>query len=404
MIRVTFVGIILLGGLAVFAQENSLKTLYEQHRWFELRDAIAHQDAPPLYKGAVASAFNDRNTAEQYLKQAIKLAPASAEALDAHEALANLYIRAGRYHEAVQQLREILRIKPGRADAENALKIFAAWSKHGDQEIQSVRLASVHADNDGTLPILIHGQAVHWLLDTGANFSVMSESEAKMLGVKVEGSSARMADLAGGAATMRTAVADELQIGQVRLRNVGFLILPDSREPMSTAQPGHRGIIGLSVIIALQSIAWKADGTFEVGPSSASSPVGNQNLAFDDLEVVTRAEFHGQELDFILDSGDGSGSQLWTRFANHFATLVKQQGTVSKQRIEQFGGSSEREITVLPEMQFEVGGMNAVLRPAQIFSKPVGDDLHDGLLGADILSQAKEGSINFASMSFELRQ
>lgn len=44
--------------LAAVADKTALKSLYDQHRWFELRDAIQGQTAPPLYIGAVASAFS----------------------------------------------------------------------------------------------------------------------------------------------------------------------------------------------------------------------------------------------------------------------------------------------------------------------------------------------------------
>jgi hypothetical protein len=33
--------------------------------------------------------------------------------------------------------------------------------------------------------------------------------------------------------------------------------------PMSDWQPGERGVIGLPIVIALQSIGWRSDGTFQ---------------------------------------------------------------------------------------------------------------------------------------------
>jgi Aspartyl protease len=117
---------------------------------------------------------------------------------------------------------------------------------------------------------------------------------------------------------------------------------------------------------------------------------------------VTRVQFEGKELDCIVDSGQDAGSQLWTRFANDFAALLKQRGTKSKQQVTLVGGSNERETIALPEIQLLVGGLNTTLRPAQVFSKPVGDDFHHGLLGMDMLSQAREVSIDFRSMMLEL--
>jgi hypothetical protein len=36
-----------------------LRALYDAHRWFALRDAIAHGQAPLLYRGVVEAVFND---------------------------------------------------------------------------------------------------------------------------------------------------------------------------------------------------------------------------------------------------------------------------------------------------------------------------------------------------------
>jgi Aspartyl protease/Tetratricopeptide repeat len=233
--------VLVFAGLARAGESSALKPLYDQHRWFELHEAVQHQEAPALYKGAVASAFNDTKAAEKYLNQTIKLEPNSANAEDAHKRLADLCIRSGRYHEAVQQLDQALRIKPASPDVVNARAIFAAWSRHPDQSIRIAKSTSFHTDvtkHGVKLPVSIHGKSVHWLLDTGGNLSVMSESEARMLGVAIDELSANVADSVGGTTKMRTAMVDELAIGGLPLRNVGFLILPDSQQPIAATYKG----------------------------------------------------------------------------------------------------------------------------------------------------------------------
>lgn len=403
--RAVFIVVLVFAGLARAGESPRLKLLYDQHRWFELREAIKGQETPALYRGAVASAFNDSKAAETYLNRTIKLEPSSDSAEDAHEKLADIYIRSGKYRKAVEQLDQALRIKPRSPEVVNARAIFAAWSRHPDQSVRSAKATSIRADvsKDGVkLPVSVHGKTVYWLLDTGANLSVMSESEAGMLGVAIDEFSVNVADSAGGATKMRTAVVDELAIGNVRLRNVGFLILADSQQPMSDLRPGERGIIGIPVLMALRSFSWNADGTFSIRPGSGHLMNGTNNLSFDDLNLVTRVQFEGKGLDCMLDSGQEAGSQLWTRFANDFAALLQQRGTKSNQQVTMVGGSNERETIALPEIHLRVGGLNTRLGPAQVFSKPVGDDFHHGLLGMDVLSQAGEVSIDFRSMMLKL--
>jgi len=65
-------------------------------------------------------------------------------------------------------------------------------------------------------------------------------------------------------------------------------------------------------------------------------------------------------------------------------------------------GSNEREIVVLPEMHFRVGGFDATLRPAREYSKPVGNEFQYGHFGMDVLSQAREVRLDFVFMTLDL--
>lgn len=405
--KATCAAVLALASVAAAGQTPSLKTLYEQHRWFELREALKHNKGPALYIGAVASASNDIKRAEKYLHQAIELAPTSDEAAEAHEMLGYIYARSSRNREALQQLNSILKIRPGRADVENVRAIYAAFSQHPNQSVRRSRPTTLQADiskDSVVLPITVKGKTVHWFLDTDFNLSAMSESEAQLLGITVDSSSAQAGDLAGGTTRVRVriAVVDELAIGDVHLRNVSFLIVPDSQSPMDGLPAGSRGLIGFPVAFALQSIGWKSDGTFEIGFAAGRPRNSDANLFLDGLAAVTRVQWAGKELDFILDTGNQTGTELWERFAVDFAPLLKQSGTRGRRTLTEVTGSHEWETTVLPELRLRVGGLDTSLRSVAVFRKPVGDDFHHGLLGMDVLSQAREVRIDFQSMTLRL--
>jgi hypothetical protein len=93
---------------------------------------------------------------------------------------------------------------------------------------------------------------------------------------------------------------------------------------------------------------------------------------------------------------------LWDRFARDFPELVS-TGRRSTRQVQQIGRSAEREIIAIPELRLRVGGFDGVLRPANIFSKPVGNDLQHGNLGLDVLSQAAEVIVDFRAMSLTVR-
>jgi len=132
MIKTILAGVLVFLAIATVGDKPTLKQLYDQHHWFELRDANRDQDAPPLYRGAVASTFNHAKEAEKYFNEAINLDPKSDGASDARDMLTDLYGRTGRYQDALRLLDDSLKIHRGRADLVNARVLFAAWAKHGE--------------------------------------------------------------------------------------------------------------------------------------------------------------------------------------------------------------------------------------------------------------------------------
>jgi tetratricopeptide (TPR) repeat protein len=398
--------VLFVAALARAQAGDSLRALYDEHRYFELRDAIKNQNAPPLYLGAVASAFNDTKRAEKYLRRAIVQEPGSDNAFEAYGQLAGLYARLGRNREVVEQFDRMLAMRPKSADVQNVRTIFAGFSRYPNQSFGKKHCTKVSGGTVSkewlTIPVSVHGKALNWGLDTGANISVISEAEAQMLGLTIGNETVQMGDSNGGNATMRTAVVDRLSIGEMEIRNVPFLVIPDSQPPMNDLPPGKRAILGFPFLSALKSISWRSDGTFEIGFRSEPNGSKEANLWFDGLSPVTRVRFQDRDLDFALDTGDGAGTQLWSRFSTDYASLLKEDGTKSTRKVTQIGGAQEREIVSLPELQLKVGGFDTVLKPAQVFSKPVGNDSRYGLLGLDLLTQARKVRVDFRSMTVQL--
>jgi hypothetical protein len=153
----------------------------------------------------------------------------------------------------------------------------------------------------------------------------------------------------------------------------------------------------------LESIRWTKSGTCQTGRVASREGTNRSNLAFDQFNLLARLESERRPLDFIFDTGNGRETQLWERFARDFSVLVKERGSKGTVRITQIGGSNEREVTVVREVRLRVGGFDALLCPANIFSKPVGNDSYHGNIGMEVLSQAAEVTIDFRSMSLTLR-
>lgn len=393
------------GVVAQAPNDSSLQRLYERHSWFELRDAVADKTVPPLYSGAVASAFNRTADAERYLNRAVREASTTEAANEAREALVNLYMRLGRSSDMIRVLDEALAAAPSRSDFRNVRQAFESFRRLPNQSARTGRhrpfQCSVSAKGV-LLPVVVNGKAVEWLFDSAFSHSALSESEARMLGISVQGASATAEDFVGGTTPTRTAVAERVAIRDAELRNVPVLVFPDSQPPWNERAPGKRGTIGLPVVSALQSIRWAKDGTCQLGSNPTRTARADVNLAFDGVTPLTRVQVWGKSLEFVLDTGNQGGTQLWECFARDFPDVVN-EGRKNTRQIHQIGGSAEREIVVIPEIRLRVGGFDSVLQPANMFSKPVGNDLQHGNLGLDVLSQAAEVMIDFQAMSLTVR-
>jgi hypothetical protein len=72
---------------------DDLDHLFHARQWFELRSAVSDR-SPSLMRAAVATAFNDPETAERLLRDVIRSAPASNAADEAYGMLSQIYLRS----------------------------------------------------------------------------------------------------------------------------------------------------------------------------------------------------------------------------------------------------------------------------------------------------------------------
>src|SRR5262249_43161080 len=97
--------------------DASLKSLYDAHRWFELRDAVEKGTAPIFYRGIVACVFDHLDACKKDLDIIFNSAPKSDEAVEGHRTLGSAYRRHGKYRDALAQIDALLAVRPKDSDA-----------------------------------------------------------------------------------------------------------------------------------------------------------------------------------------------------------------------------------------------------------------------------------------------
>lgn len=378
------------------------KTLYEQHRWVELREALA-KGGPALYRGAVANAFNDPAVAEGLLRSVIKSNPRSEEADEAHKMLSRLYMRMGRYHTLARNFDEWSAAFPNRSDLPAERADVAGFRGLPDQTANAPQASTLRHDGSIFLPLSIDGGSAKYFFDTGAWLSCMSESEAKRLGLAIRDSPGTLGTTTGASIGFRTAVAGEVIVGKTHLRNVSFAVFPDDQEPWSQLPPGQRGILGIPVLLAVRTWRWAIDGSLEIGMDSGRGDPSKTNLVFDDNHLLVAMHLQGRRIFATLDTG-AETTDLYGAFAEEFAALIKGAGGKDSTEVRGIGHAETFDSVTLPELTFLLGGAEASLRPAHVILKRMGAPRCVGNVGLDLLRQADAFRIDFSSMSLMLER
>jgi Aspartyl protease len=392
---------------AANSRNAELRSLYEAHQWFKLRDAVQTTDAPTFYRGAVASVFNDIKQAEKSLQSVIKSAPQSEQASEARELLINTYMRAGLYRQALSETEQALMVKPNDNGLKNARALFYTFSQYPEQAVAERRFSELRYHmKDGNLfiPVEVNGKQGSYIIDTGANFSLISEAEAKRLGLTIsEKSGARIGDSSGANLDFRVAFADRLTVGRMRLRHVPFFVMRDDQQPFVELPAGERGIIGLPVLLAFQTLRWNREGKFEIGFAPRARPTRKSNLCFEGVQPIVEAEFRQSKINIFLDTG-ATHTRVLPLFAKEFAAFVNEAGKKGSQRVTGVGGHVDVESMTIPELRLRITGSEVALSPAEVLLRETASGLSWSHVwaGMDLLNQARVVTLDFKSMTLTL--
>jgi len=392
-----------LGSLRAQTLEE-LKVMFDANQAFALREAVKHGHAPAFYRGAVEDSENRTAAAQKDLEKAIRANPRSEEAFEAHEMIANMNFREGRYHDALHEAKAAHAVKPDSEDLNNELPLFEALAASPDMQLVERRDSHLEmtGDSGGShgLQMTIDGKGVTYGFDSGAALSVMGVSDAKMLGLKVQHVKSNLTEASGKAIPgFDIAVATDLVIAGLHLRNVPFFVLQDTGEPWVHVPVGSRGLIGLPVLLAMQTVRWQHGAWFEFGERVQAKSHAAQNLLFHGATAIVQVSVEGKALTFSLDTG-AADTDLNEGFAKALPDLVE-AGTKEMRAITGLGGSNEYDSVLLGPIALDVGGKIVTLPWPHVFPAHTPGKF-DGNLGNGILKQTKAVTLDFRTMTLEL--
>jgi predicted aspartyl protease len=389
---------------AIAQDSSEWKSLYDAHKWKDLYVHIrSAAGVPPLYRGAMGVAFHqDPEGAERLLLSVAGTNPISPEAYDAFEWLSHLYFYRGQYRKLVDVMERRWAAFPDKKERQQEEAEVAGFRGLPDQVTESSRASTLdHEPGSTFVSLSINGGAATYFLDTGAWISCMSESEANRLHLTINRTSGTIGQSAGSHVGFRTAVASDVIIGATHFKNVSFAVFPDDQEPWRDLAVGRRGIIGVPLLVGLQTVRWEKAGPIVFGNSPHAFDIHKANLVFVDDHLVISVSVEGKPIDATVDTGAVS-TDLYQPFADRFENLLRANGKADTREVHGVGHSETFQSVTLPELRIQVGGARTVLSPAHVLLKSIGAPCCVGNFGMDLFSQTPVMEIDFGAMELRL--
>jgi hypothetical protein len=155
------------------------------------------------------------------------------------------------------------------------------------------------------LPVSGGNYSGAWLLDTGANLTVIRRSVAARMGLQLSATAESAAGISGRMVAVHSAVIPEFRIGSVVLRNVPVLVVEDSDLTFPELDYEIDGSLGLPVLAAFGKMTMYADASVKLGRGTGEKmrSSASHNLFLDGFTPLIAADLgEGDDL-FVIDTG-----------------------------------------------------------------------------------------------------
>jgi hypothetical protein len=398
----------------VVAPAQTLEELYKGRQYFELREATgkkanASQSDYLFYQAVVANRFNDPKASIANLQKFLKQQKADGElAKEAYELLADNYVKTYQYAKAAETYRFLGEkyktpndLSPEAAYA-NTAGLWGALANVGVQTVVVKADTVIQGTRDKArllnVPVEISGQKMDFVFDTGANLSTMSVSTATKLGLKIIESDVTIGSSTENKVKSKLAVAPELRLGDIVVRNAIFLVLEVGALSFPQIDYKINAILGFPVMMGFGKMTLTKDDKIAVSVKKEKI-ISGPNMLLDGLMPVVEGERNGKKMAFTFDTG-AQRSKFYSLFYESASDEAKAAALPHKIRSGGAGGVTESPGYKMKDIELSVGGKTARFKEIEVISEKTSERsrVFYGNLGQDLIKQYDKMTIDFRSM------
>jgi hypothetical protein len=252
------------------------------------------------------------------------------------------------------------------------------------------------------IPVTAGGYTGLWILDSGANVSIISQSVASQMGVETSSGTGAAEGSAGASISVHSAIVPELRLGSAVVRNVPVLVAADSDLDFPALDYRISGSLGLPVLAALRTVTVYRDAHVQFAVNnSAEHRALPHNLFLENFTPAISANLGLGDRLFTIDTG-AAGTILSSRFYRESRPL-KSDERVQLQLIGA-GGQFVVDAYQIPVVAAKIGGVCATIQNVQVLTEPVGTaEEFYGNLGENAFKSFDSFTLDFATMHFSVR-
>ena len=244
--------------------------------------------------------------------------------------------------------------------------------------------------------VTVNGITLPWFMDTGAEISVVTETTAAKLGVRVLPGSSDVGTSTSNRVTGKLGLIGKATIGGTTIEHLPVLILPDAMLKLGKDFT-IPGILGLPAFAALGRIAWLDGGKRLALGTAAPLPRSKRVRVYwhEDglgIPITTPLGTAGAQFD--------SGADSTALRRPGLALLTKDQLASSAERNATIGGAGgfvTTKVRVLPQLDYTIDDVPLQALKVNIET----NDSSAGRVGSDMIAQLKLLTIDFATMTLQ---
>ena len=247
------------------------------------------------------------------------------------------------------------------------------------------------------IPVNISGNTCDFMFDTGADICVLRKSYSEKLNLRFLNSTIDVKGTTGIKNSSQLAIADSIQIGDIVIKNVVFLILPDEKLTFPQINLVIDGIIGFPVIHQLKELRFSKDGFFTVPVIPTKSSL--RNLALSTTKTIVQLTCNNDTLHFRFDTG-ANGSELYSKYYKLHKTDIEKNAILDTLTYGSLGEISNIKIFKLMNFSVNFKGNIVILPHISVFTKDLREEynMFYGCIGQDFISLFDEIIINYEYM------